>query len=152
MSFIDNIELLCQMEDEKITPAIIKLGISPGSLSRWRNGATINSDLLLKIAERFGVSTDFILTGKDSIAKRKIYPDQPMTIESSKGEMDAETKAMLQRYNALPEPLKAQCRTFVLATYSASNFVPQAKEPPKTTDDIVISASPKIKGEENKVG
>lgn len=142
-SFVDNIELLCRMEDEKITPAIIKLGISPGSLSRWRSGATINSDLLLKIAERFGVSTDFILTGKDSIAKRLIYPDKPLKLDDTNSEMDVETKAMLQRYNSLPEPLKAQCRTFVLATYSASNYVPQKKEQPQKEDDIVITASHK---------
>jgi len=53
--------LLCQSKNEKPTPVLKKLNLSPGNLEKWKNGATVNSDILEKIAIYFGVTTDQLL-------------------------------------------------------------------------------------------
>ncbi len=56
---------LCNRNGTKPTPLIKSLGLSPGNLKRWENGSTVNSDILLKLSEHFGVSVDYLLTGKE---------------------------------------------------------------------------------------
>lgn len=56
---------LCEKNNVKPTPLIKSLGLSPGNLKRWENGSTVNSDILLKLSEHFGVSIDYLLTGNE---------------------------------------------------------------------------------------
>lgn len=55
---------LCEEKREKPTPLLKSLHMSPGNLEKWKNGATVNSEVLLKLSEHFGVSVDYLLTGK----------------------------------------------------------------------------------------
>ena len=57
---------LCERDGIKPTPLIKSLGLSPGNLERWKNGSTVNSDILLMLSEHFGVSIDYLVTGKES--------------------------------------------------------------------------------------
>lgn len=61
--------ILCQKAGKKPTPVLKELHLSPGNLDKWKNGATVNSDVLLKISEHFGVSIDYLLTGKENEKK-----------------------------------------------------------------------------------
>ena len=67
MAFYDNLLALCAERGEKLTPLVKSLGLSTGTITKWRNGATINSDILLAFATHFGVSVDRILTGNEPI-------------------------------------------------------------------------------------
>lgn len=64
--FYDNLKKICEEKKEKITPLVKECGGSTGSISKWRNGAYPNSDIVIKIAIHLGVSTDYLLLGKDS--------------------------------------------------------------------------------------
>ena len=66
--FIDIISSLCAERGEKLTPLLKELGLSPGNIQRWRDGATVNSDILLSFSKHFGVSVDYLLTGKNWIS------------------------------------------------------------------------------------
>ena len=59
--FFDRFEKLCK--DNKTTPTavIIKLGYTKGNVTYWKNGATPNGEILLKLAQHFNVSTDYLL-------------------------------------------------------------------------------------------
>lgn len=70
--FYENFLSLCQSTNKKPTPVLKELGLSPGNLDKWKNGATVNSDVLLKISKHFGVSVDYLLTGKE--AEKKSVP------------------------------------------------------------------------------
>lgn len=63
--FIDTITSLCAERGEKLTPLLKELKLSPGNVQRWRDGATVNSDILLSFSKHFGVSVDYLLTGKN---------------------------------------------------------------------------------------
>lgn len=67
--FYENFLLLCRNTNQKPTPVLKELNLSPGNLDKWKNGATVNSDVLLKISKHFGVSVDFLITGKEDEKK-----------------------------------------------------------------------------------
>lgn len=68
MAFLDNVLQLCEQRGEKLTPVMKKLELSPGNVQRWRDGATVNSDILMKFSNHFGVSVDFLLNGKEFVS------------------------------------------------------------------------------------
>lgn len=82
---------LCQRNNEKPTPLIKSLGLSAGNIKRWENGATINSDILLKIAEHFKVSIDYLLIGEDKNLSTNLTEEE---------------QDLLKVYRKLPEPGK----------------------------------------------
>lgn len=57
---------LCETRNIPKTKVLAEIGLSTGNLDKWKKGASINSDVAIKIAEFFGVSTDYILLGKES--------------------------------------------------------------------------------------
>lgn len=63
--FYDRLLALCQENNEKITPVIKKLGLSAGSIARWRNGTVPDGNTICKIAEYFNVSSDYLLEKTD---------------------------------------------------------------------------------------
>ncbi len=65
-TFFENLEELCKKHN--ITPTafvlnILKMGSS--NVTRWKNGTLPNSDIILKIADYFKVSTDYVLKGEE---------------------------------------------------------------------------------------
>ncbi|MDR0861980.1 MAG: helix-turn-helix domain-containing protein [Oscillospiraceae bacterium] len=66
MNFYDRFIKLCRENNEKATPLLLKLGLSQGNLHKWRNGATVNSDALVTLADYFDVSVDYLLGRTDN--------------------------------------------------------------------------------------
>ena len=62
--FYDNLKSECDRQGLKITPLVEECGGNRGSLSGWKKGASPNSDIVMKIAVRLNVTTDFLLFGK----------------------------------------------------------------------------------------
>lgn len=63
--FYDTFIRLCNEKGIKPTNLIEELGFSSGNMSRWKNGLEPGRKSLLKIAEYFNVSTDYLL-GKET--------------------------------------------------------------------------------------
>lgn len=61
--FYDIFVGLCKEAGKAPTVVLAELGMSKGNLGKWRDGRTPKADGLVKIADYFGVTTDF-LTGK----------------------------------------------------------------------------------------
>lgn len=57
----DQLIKLCKERDIKPSPLLRSLGISAANFKRWQNGSTVNSDILEKLAEFFGVSINYFL-------------------------------------------------------------------------------------------
>lgn len=71
---------LCIQKGTKPNPLAKELGISSGILSKWKNeGTTPNGESLLKIANYFNVSTDYLLGLTDEAEKKTadITADSP---------------------------------------------------------------------------
>lgn len=59
--FYDILKKECEKQGIKMTPLIVECGGAKGSVSNWKKGASPNSDIVLKLAQRLGVSTDYLL-------------------------------------------------------------------------------------------
>lgn len=57
--FYDQLIRICKERNVKPTPLIKSLGLSSGNLKRWQEGATVNSDILMKLADYFDVPVDY---------------------------------------------------------------------------------------------
>ena len=65
--FYDIYKDLCDRVGKSPTGAALEMGISKGTVSFWKNkGSVPNADTLQKIADYFGVSTDYLLTGVET--------------------------------------------------------------------------------------
>ena len=67
--FYENLLALCEERRVLLTPTIKALGISPGVIGGWKKGGTPNGGTLLKIANHFNVSVDYLLLGTISDAE-----------------------------------------------------------------------------------
>ena len=56
---------LCVKHNTKPNPVAKALGLSSGSVTKWKNGATPNATALHKLADYFGVTVDYLL-GKEN--------------------------------------------------------------------------------------
>ena len=57
--FYEQLLKICKERNVKPTPLIKSLGLSAGNLKRWQEGATVNSDILMKLSDYFGVPVDY---------------------------------------------------------------------------------------------
>ena len=64
--FYDTLINLCNKHNVKITPLVVSLGGSSSSPASWKKGASPNSDIVIKLAEYFNVSTDYLLDVNNS--------------------------------------------------------------------------------------
>ena len=64
--FYETFNNLCKKRNISKSKVLSEIGLSTGNLDKWKKGSSINSDAIIKIANYFDVSTDYILTGKDS--------------------------------------------------------------------------------------
>lgn len=69
--FYDNLKAICDNKGLKITPIVAECGGAKGSITNWRNGAIPNSDIVIRLAERLGVTTDSLLLGSDKCTLSK---------------------------------------------------------------------------------
>lgn len=64
--FYDNLACLCDLRGTTPTTVGKECGISANAVSNWKSGKTSpNSDIVIRIAEYLGVSTDYLLLGKE---------------------------------------------------------------------------------------
>ena len=59
--FFDNLLKYCDIAGFKLTPLVVSLGISKGSVTRWKNGTIPNGATLHKLASALNVTVDELL-------------------------------------------------------------------------------------------
>ena len=62
--FWENLCALCATKNTSPTSVVTELELSRGSVTSWKNGKVPHHSTLLKIADYFGVSVDYLLTGE----------------------------------------------------------------------------------------
>lgn len=77
---------LCEKNGEKPNPVAKKLNISSGSVTNWKKGVVPQDTTLIKIADYFGVTVDYLLGKED---ERPTEPRQSLT------QLDAERVHMI---------------------------------------------------------
>lgn len=107
--FADILLQLCEKNGEKYSTLLRKLGYSASSFEKWKNGATVNSGILLDLSKHFDVSVDYLLTGKE-FSPSKEDPRDSIT--------DDELE-MIKMYRALPEAVQEVAYSSIKTGYDA---------------------------------
>lgn len=76
--FYDNFIVLCKKKSVAPTRVALDIGLSKSAPIKWRSGAIPNGDGLQKLADYFGVTTDYLLTGAET--KKALPPEGERTI------------------------------------------------------------------------
>ena len=108
--FWDNLKSVCDEKGIRITPLLTELDIGTGAIHRWQNGGNINSNILIKIADRLNVSTDLLLYGEEKTAP--VANEHNVFSGATKEDLDA-----FRLYMSLPKQSKLLCRTYIKASY-----------------------------------
>ena len=90
------------------------LEISNSSVSDWKKGSKPSCDVVVKLAKYFGVSTDYILLGKESpsISKEdldflKMFHQLPRDVQLEfRGELKGYLKCLKRKEEDAVEPLR----------------------------------------------
>lgn len=97
---------LCEKSGLTPSGAAAKIGFNRASVTVWKNtGKAPKQELLLKIADFFGVTTDYLLTGEKAKkaptpeGERSITDDELMFgLWGDSGDMDEDDLADVKRY------------------------------------------------------
>lgn len=80
--FYDTLSSLCATRHTNVTSLLITLGLSTSKVTLWKNGSIPKGDTIVKIANYFNVTTDYLL-GVSDTPERQIE-DNPFMISTSK--------------------------------------------------------------------
>ena len=64
--FFDRFESLCKQKGVSKQKACIDCGLSRTAWNKWKAGAIPNGDAIQSLADYFGVTTDYLLTGAET--------------------------------------------------------------------------------------
>lgn len=125
--FYDNLKAICDKKGVKITPLVAECGGAKGSISNWKKGAAPNSDIVLRLAVRLNVSTDYLLTGLEP---------QP--------QLSNEQTQMLNILDklSLVDRAKVMERAETLAELAAERAAEQKKENKTEQNDVIDKCLP----------
>lgn len=64
--FFDQLLKACEMRNITVTRLTTQLEISKSNVTNWKNGTIPNGEVIIRISDFLGVSTDFLLKGGDN--------------------------------------------------------------------------------------
>lgn len=67
--FFENYVRLCNSVGKTPSAVALEMGIAKPTVTRWKNGSTPNSATLYKVADYFGVSTEYLLGNEEQKEK-----------------------------------------------------------------------------------
>ena len=100
---------LCEKSNIKPNPLAKQLGISSGVLNKWKNGGIPNSNALIKIADYFSVSVDFLLGRTDNF-HNSLSDDK----EQSENNLSSDEQKLIDIYNGISDDDKILLMAFGL--------------------------------------
>ena len=59
--FWERFQKLCEKQNKKAAPILEELNIASGCSTKWKNGATPKTEHLIKIADYFNVTLDYLV-------------------------------------------------------------------------------------------
>ncbi len=96
--FFDNFVRLCEQKGAKPSRALTEAGVPKSAYSYWRNEANAGNDAkptnqnAVKLAQYFGVTVDYLLTGN----QKENPPQQPQS------EVDAAVERIRRKLESMP--------------------------------------------------
>lgn len=94
--FFSQLEYLCQQNNVAMSTVVQTLGMSKSVVTSWKKGIIPNGETILKLAEYFNVSTDFLLTGSLNIS-----------------DLENEEVELLHLFRSLSDSAKSRVRGYI---------------------------------------
>lgn len=129
--FYDNLKQECERQNLKISPIVKECGGAIGSINGWKKGAMPNSDILMKLALRLNVSSDYLLFGKEK--------------SSSADNISDDERELLEKYKMLEEIDRARIKErteTLLEIRNAEKPKPELRRPARKTCKIDLYETP----------
>ena len=125
--------VLCEQRKTKPLSVVKELNIASGSITKWKNGSMPKLDALLKIANYFDVSLDYLVGRDNNIAKNNINTgditnnngiignnNAHISINHSRQDITEQEQILLEIFKSLNVLKQARLLTFA-AELSKSN-------------------------------
>lgn len=64
--FYDQLKKACKNNGTTVTAVLKKIGIGTANGTYWKNGSVPSADIVVQLSEFLGVSTDYLLKGKEN--------------------------------------------------------------------------------------
>ncbi len=78
--FYDTFINLCNQKGVKPTPLVVGMGLSSSNVSQWKKGSVPRPEVLKRFSDYFGVSVEYLLTGKED-KKEQPTPESELNEE-----------------------------------------------------------------------
>lgn len=99
--FYDQLVKACEQNGVKVSPTVVECGGAIGSINGWKKGRAPSSDIVVKLALRLNVTTDFLLLDKEKSPSADLSEDRQRLLEMydllsdmERGEILGELKLM----------------------------------------------------------
>lgn len=134
--FYDILKKECEKQHLKMTPLIVECGGANSSAANWKKGASPNSDIVLKLARRLNVSTDYLLgntpeqtnnnnvNGNNGIIGVIGQNSAPVNIGNEQARpLTAQEQDLLRIYNSATTRQQLRIMNFVLSIDDENNEI-----------------------------
>lgn len=138
--FFNNLELMCSNKKIKMTQLLKELQLSKSAISRWRSGVLPNGEILIKIADFFECSIDYLVGRTDDPTWRKATKNTAKVITKSPilSEKFEEPKIMLPYY---PQSASAGNGNYLFESSSEWRNVPKNNKTEEADFMLMISGN-----------
>lgn len=138
--FFNNLELMCSNKKIKMTQLLKELQLSKSAISRWRSGVLPNGEILIKIADFFECSIDYLVGRTDDPTWRKATKNTAKVITKSPilSEKFEEPKIMLPYY---PQSASAGNGNYLFESSSEWRNVPKNSKTEEADFMLMISGN-----------
>ena len=123
---------LLRDKNVKASTVTKELKISASSFTDWKKGrARPGVEVLSKMADYFGVSLDYLITGKEFPEDKRVKARSPETVIT----IEPEDRDLFAKYQRLPEGCKEKTLIYIDGMLAAS-------QPPQVGTPDQMTASP----------
>lgn len=138
--FFNNLELMCSNKKIKMTQLLKELQLSKSAISRWRSGVLPNGEILIKIADFFECSIDYLVGRTDDPTWHKATKNTAKVITKSPilSEKFEEPKIMLPYY---PQSASAGNGNYLFESSSEWRNVPKNSKTEEADFILMISGN-----------
>lgn len=106
----ERIKMLCEKYDMNIHQLEMAVGVSNGYVTKLRNGASPTTEKILAIADYFGVSLDWLITGEGRTRGMIIAPKD---------------KQLLDKFNSLNKDGQNKVLDYIDGLAASKKYIPE---------------------------
>lgn len=120
--FYDIFTKSCAEKGMSPTATLQKMNISTSKLTAWKKGSVPNGTILILISEFFGVTVDYLLTGKEPTPSSFAFNNEEQELLNIFKELSEKDKGRILGYaqalsDAFKKPMKKAKNTIFIETY-----------------------------------